>query len=104
MKLTHLRARMPPHPSCARACRLEVGQIGVLKFGGPHGAVPLHALTSPFSDADGPGIMSRLRFDQVRGWGGYVRLLGNQLWAIASKDPKRKMQPHSHPVWGKVES
>jgi hypothetical protein len=46
-------------------CRLEVGQIGVLKFGGPEGAVPLHPLTTPFTDAAGPGIMSGLRFDKV---------------------------------------
>jgi midasin (ATPase involved in ribosome maturation) len=44
----------------------QVGQIGVLKFGGPEGAVPLHSLTHPFSDAAGPGIMSGLSFDQVR--------------------------------------
>eukprot|EP00983_Pelagomonas_calceolata_P029212 915813-Pelagomonas_calceolata.AAC.1 len=43
----------------------QVGQIGVLKFGGPEGAVPLHSLSQPFSDAAGPGIMSSLRFDQV---------------------------------------
>ncbi|KAF5842824.1 hypothetical protein DUNSADRAFT_4708 [Dunaliella salina] len=49
---------------CKSMSRLEVGQIGVLKFGGPEGAVPLHSLSQPFSDAAGPGIMSALRFDQ----------------------------------------
>lgn len=49
----------------AAPCRLEVGQIGVLKFGGPQGAVPLHPLTTPFTDSAGPGVMSALRFDQV---------------------------------------
>lgn len=43
----------------------QVGELGVLKFGGPQGAVPLHPLGAPFSDAAGPGIVGGLRFDQV---------------------------------------
>lgn len=43
-----------------------MGQIGVIKFGGPEGAVPLHPLDQPFTDAAGPGIMAQLRFKQVR--------------------------------------
>lgn len=49
---------------CKAMSRLEVGQIGVLKFGGSEGAVPLHPLGTPFSDAAGPGIMAGLRFNQ----------------------------------------
>ncbi|GFH30001.1 VWFA domain-containing protein, partial [Haematococcus lacustris] len=49
---------------CKALSRLEVGQIGVLKFGGPEGAVPLHGLATPFTDAAGPGIMANLRFKQ----------------------------------------
>ena len=45
--------------------RLEVGDVGLVSFGGGRGVVPLHPLTQPFTDADGPGIMSALRFDQV---------------------------------------
>lgn len=45
--------------------RLEVGDVGLVSFGGGRGVVPLHPLTRPFTDADGPGIMSALRFDQV---------------------------------------
>lgn len=46
--------------------RLEVGQVGVLRFGGTDHVRPLHDLDRPFSDAAGPGILSNLRFDQVR--------------------------------------
>ncbi len=45
---------------------LEVGQLGVLRFGGTDHVRVLHALDAPFSDAHGPGILSSLRFDQVR--------------------------------------
>ncbi|KAK9833665.1 hypothetical protein WJX74_002204 [Apatococcus lobatus] len=44
--------------------RLEVGDVGLVSFGGGRGVVPLHPLTRPFTDADGPGMMSALRFDQ----------------------------------------
>ena len=46
--------------------RLEVGQVGVLRFGGTDHVRPLHDLDTPFSDTAGPGILSNLRFDQVR--------------------------------------
>lgn len=39
-------------------------QVGVLKFGGPAGPVPLHPLATPFTDAHGPGIVGALRFGQ----------------------------------------
>lgn len=45
--------------------RLEVGQVGVLRFGGTDHVRPLHDLDTPFSDAAGPNIISNLRFDQV---------------------------------------
>ena len=46
--------------------RLEVGQVGVLRFGGTGHVRPLHDLDTPFSDAAGPSVLSNLRFDQVR--------------------------------------
>ena len=50
----------------ARAlARLEVGQMSVIRFGGAGGVMPLHDLDRPFTDADGPRVLSRLRFDQV---------------------------------------
>ena len=46
--------------------RLEVGEVGVLRFGGRNHIRPLHALGRPFANADGARILSQLRFDQVR--------------------------------------
>lgn len=49
----------------ARAmARLEVGEMGVVSFGGPGGAQPLHEFSENFSEADGIRILSTLRFDQ----------------------------------------
>ena len=45
--------------------RLDVGQVGVLRFGGTDHVRPLHDLERPFTDAAGPGILANLRFDQV---------------------------------------
>lgn len=45
--------------------RLEVGSLGILRFGGPGGVRQLHPLDRPFTDADGPAVLSQLRFDQV---------------------------------------
>lgn len=45
--------------------RLEVGEVSVLRFGGSGALLPLHPLSRPFSDADGPRILSNLRFDKV---------------------------------------
>ncbi len=45
--------------------RLDVGQVGVLRFGGTDHVRPLHNLERPFTDAAGPGILANLRFDQV---------------------------------------
>ncbi|KAK9820997.1 hypothetical protein WJX81_006213, partial [Elliptochloris bilobata] len=49
----------------ARAlARLEVGELGVLRFGGAGAVAPLHALGRPFADADGPRVLSQMRFAQ----------------------------------------
>jgi midasin len=49
---------------CRAMGRLDVGELGVVSFGGSDGASPLHALDRPFTDADGVRVMSRMRFDQ----------------------------------------
>lgn len=49
---------------CKAMARLEVGEMGIISFGGSGGAEPLHALDKPFTDADGVRVMSRMRFDQ----------------------------------------
>lgn len=46
--------------------RLEVGELAVVRFGGAEATAALHPLDRPFTDADGPRVLSRLRFDQVR--------------------------------------
>jgi midasin (ATPase involved in ribosome maturation) len=45
--------------------RLEVGEVAVLRYGGSGAIAPLHPLSRPFSDADGPRVLSNLRFDKV---------------------------------------
>ncbi len=49
---------------CRAMSRLEVGEIGVVSFGGSSGARPLQPLDAPFSDAVGPSLVGALRFDQ----------------------------------------
>lgn len=49
---------------CKAMSRLEVGELGVISYGGAGGVQPLQPLEVPFTDAAGPGIMSALRFDQ----------------------------------------
>ena len=49
---------------CKAMSRLEVGELGVLSFGGAGGVQPLQALETPFTDAAGPSLMSALKFDQ----------------------------------------
>jgi midasin len=49
---------------CKAMSRLEVGELGVLSFGGAGGVQPLQALETPFTDAAGPGVMAALKFDQ----------------------------------------
>ncbi|GLI68780.1 hypothetical protein VaNZ11_013272, partial [Volvox africanus] len=49
---------------CKAMSRLEVGQVGVLKFGGGEGVVPLHPLDTPFNDNVGPSLAARLTFRQ----------------------------------------
>eukprot|EP00884_Botryococcus_braunii_P010887 jgi/Botrbrau1/197/Bobra.0022s0177.1 len=44
--------------------RLEVGEVAVLRYGGSGAIAPLHPLSRPFSDADGPRVLSNLRFDK----------------------------------------
>ena len=38
----------------------------MLRFGGAGAVAPLHALGRPFTDADGPRVLSQMRFAQVR--------------------------------------
>ena len=45
--------------------RLEVGSLGIVRFGGAAPVQQLHPLDRPFTDADGPRVLSQLRFDQV---------------------------------------
>ena len=45
--------------------RLEVGEVAVVGFGGAGSTKALHPLTRPFTDADGPGVLSQLHFDQA---------------------------------------
>jgi midasin len=49
---------------CKAMSRLEVGELGVIAYGGGGGVAPLQPLDAPFSDAAGPAIMSAMRFDQ----------------------------------------
>jgi midasin len=53
---------------CKALSRLEVGELGVVAFGGSSsgtsGVTPLQPLEVPFTDAAGPGLMAALRFDQ----------------------------------------
>lgn len=49
---------------CRAMSRLDVGELGVVSFGGSGGAEPLHSLDKPFTESDGVRIMSQLRFDQ----------------------------------------
>lgn len=49
---------------CKAMSRLEVGELGVLSFGGGEGVRPLHPLERPFCDTDGVRVVSQLQFDQ----------------------------------------
>lgn len=49
---------------CRAMSRLEVGQVGVVKFGGQEGVVPLQPLDAPFTDEVGPRMAAQLRFAQ----------------------------------------
>ena len=51
---------------CRRVLHVQVGELGVLRFGGAGAVAPLHALGRPFTDADGPRILAQMRFAQVR--------------------------------------
>lgn len=44
--------------SPASSCR-QVGELGVVSFGGGGGALPLHPLERPFTDADGVRVMTQ---------------------------------------------
>jgi len=44
----------------------QVGELGVLRFGGAGAVAPLHALGRPFTDADGPRVLAQMRFVQAR--------------------------------------
>ena len=45
--------------------RLEVGEVSVVGFGGAGSTKALHPLNRPFTDSDGPRILSQLHFDQA---------------------------------------
>ncbi len=51
---------------CRAMARLEVGEMGVVSYGGSNSILPLHPLERPFTDANGPSIMAQMKFDQVR--------------------------------------
>ena len=55
------------HPClmCCRGMMVQVGELGVLRFGGAGAVAPLHALGRPFTDADGPRVLAQMRFAQV---------------------------------------
>lgn len=50
---------------CRAMARLEVGEMGVVSYGGSNSMTPLHPLEKPFTDADGAGIMAQMKFAQV---------------------------------------
>jgi len=49
---------------CRAMARLEVGDLGVVSFGGTGGVTSLHSLGKPFTGVDGASVMAGLRFDQ----------------------------------------
>eukprot|EP01025_Chloroclados_australasicus_P003389 TRINITY_DN10796_c0_g1_i1.p1 TRINITY_DN10796_c0_g1~~TRINITY_DN10796_c0_g1_i1.p1 ORF type:complete len:1210 (+),score=190.26 TRINITY_DN10796_c0_g1_i1:452-3631(+) len=49
---------------CKAMQRLEVGQLGLVSFGGSRGVQLLHSLEQPFTDSVGPVVLGRLNFDQ----------------------------------------
>ena len=48
-----------PAVVCLLCPALQVGELGVVSFGGGGGALPLHPLERPFTDADGVRVMSQ---------------------------------------------
>ena len=44
--------------------RLDVGELGLLSFGGSGKRTVLHPLGVPFTDANGPQIINQMHFDQ----------------------------------------
>ena len=44
--------------------RLDVGELGLLSFGGSGKQKVLHPLGTPFTDSNGPKIMTQMHFDQ----------------------------------------
>ena len=46
-------------PDCC-TISAQVGELGVVSFGGGGGAMPLHPLERPFTDADGVRVMSQV--------------------------------------------
>ena len=49
---------------CNAITKLEVGDFGIVRFGGEIGAEQLHPLGQPFRAQDGASVMSKLKFDQ----------------------------------------
>ena len=59
--------------------RLEVGSLGIVRFGGAFPPGELHPLGMPFTEAQGPSVLAGLRFDQVRA----VQGLRSKAWGHA---------------------
>ncbi|GMH33343.1 hypothetical protein BSKO_01177 [Bryopsis sp. KO-2023] len=49
---------------CRAMARLEVGELGITSFGGAGDVNVLHPLGTPFTDASGPGVVSKMKFSQ----------------------------------------
>jgi midasin len=80
--------------------RLEVGQVGVLKFGGADGVVPLQPLDAPFSDAVGPRLASSLRFQGESTTGRRRHRSRNERPLAARHHPRRRPLPRARGAQG----
>eukprot|EP00239_Pterosperma_sp_CCMP1384_P011452 CAMPEP_0197861194 /NCGR_PEP_ID=MMETSP1438-20131217/37083_1 /TAXON_ID=1461541 /ORGANISM="Pterosperma sp., Strain CCMP1384" /LENGTH=240 /DNA_ID=CAMNT_0043478289 /DNA_START=15 /DNA_END=737 /DNA_ORIENTATION=- len=49
---------------CRAMARLEVGEVGVVSFGETGNVRSIHPLGDPFSDVNGPSLVSQFKFDQ----------------------------------------
>lgn len=49
---------------CRAMSRLDVGELGVVNFGGAGKVGVLHPLGAPFTDASGPGLVQQMQFNQ----------------------------------------
>ena len=61
--------------------RLEVGSLGIVRFGGGSPPGELHPLGMPFTEAQGPSVLAGLRFDQViAGPPSGIQLIASDIW------------------------